>query len=233
MLLFKEIRDSLLHLAFPHICQGCGTDRLQEDHLLCLRCLSALPRTNFSLYPDNPIEQIFWGRVPVNSATALYYFTKESMMQDLIHQLKYRGNKELGRYLGELMGHEIKESNRFTSIEALVPLPLHQSKEHKRGYNQATILCEGIAKILNKPILTNVVARPEATETQTRKNRIERWQNMVGKFKLIDASPIEEKHVLLIDDVITTGATLEACGQELLQAKNVQLSVGTLCFSFH
>jgi len=233
MLLLKEIRNSLLHLAFPHVCEGCGTDNLQEDHLLCLHCLSALPVTNFSAYPENPIEQMFWGRIPVYSATALYYFTKESMMQDMVHQLKYRGNKELGVYLGELMGSALLELHRFTSIDALIPLPLHKSKEHRRGYNQSALLCEGIARALKKPILTKVVARPEETETQTRKNRIERWQNMQGKFKLLDSSALEDKHVLLIDDVITTGATLEACGLEILKAKNVRLSVATLCFSFH
>jgi ComF family protein len=233
MLLFKEIRNSLLHLAFPHVCEGCGTDILQEDHLLCLRCLSALPATNFSPYPENVIEQMFWGRMAIHSATALYYFTKESMMQELVHQLKYRGNKQLGIYLGELMGSAVSKSNRFTSIDALIPLPLHRSKESKRGYNQSALLCEGIARVLKKPILTHVVSRPEETETQTKKNRIERWQNMQGRFKLVDTSALEGKHVLLIDDVITTGATLEACGREILKAKNVRLSVATLCFSFH
>ena len=229
--MLKEIRDSLLHLAFPHICEGCGTDSLQDNALLCLHCLSSLPSTNFCEHADNPIEKIFWGRMPVYSATALYYFTKESMMQHLVHQFKYNSNKEMGRYLGELMGWSLLESKRFTSIDALIPLPLHKSKERLRGYNQSKLLCEGIAKVLQKPVLTEVVARPEETESQTRKNRIERWENMQGKFRLTEASAIEGLHVLLVDDVITTGATLEACGREILQAKNVRLSVGTLCFS--
>lgn len=233
MPLLKEIKDSLLHLAFPHVCEGCGTDNLQSEHLLCLRCLSSLPSTNFHMHSNNPIEKIFWGRISVSFATSQYYFTKESMMQHLMHQFKYKGNKDIGTYLGNLMGWALAESNRFSSVDALVPLPLHKSKEHKRGYNQATVLCDGISNVLNKPVLKNVVIRPEQTETQTKKSRIQRWQNMEGKFELVDSSSIEGRHLLLVDDVVTTGATLEACGTELLQTKNVQLSIATLCFSFH
>jgi ComF family protein len=233
MPLLKELKDSILHLAFPHVCEGCGTDNLQADHLLCLRCLDSLPKTNFYLHSNNPIEKIFWGRIAITSATAQYYFTKESMMQHLMHQFKYKGNKEVGIYLGKLMGWAMAESNRFSNIDALIPLPLHKSKEHKRGYNQATVLCEGISSVLNRPVWKDVVIRPEQTETQTKKGRIQRWQNMEGKFELLNDAAIENKHVLLVDDVVTTGATLEACGRELLKAKNVQLSIATLCFSFH
>jgi len=175
---------------------------------------------------------MFWGRMAVESATSVYYFTKESMMQHLVHQFKYKRNKEIGSYLGELMGWALLESKRFTSVDALIPLPLYKSKERLRGYNQSMLLCEGIAKVLRKPVLPDIVERTEETESQTKKNRIERWENMQGKFKLRDASAIQGLHVLLVDDVITTGATLEACGREILRAKNVRLSVGTLCFSF-
>lgn len=233
MLLLKEIKESLLHLAFPHVCEACGTDNLQADHLLCLQCLSSLPETNFHLHSGNPVEKIFWGRMPVASATAQYYFTKESLIQHLMHQFKYKGNKDVGIYLGKLMGHALLAANRFSTIEALIPLPLHKSKEHRRGYNQAAVLCEGIATVLNKPLLRDSVIRPEQTETQTKKARIQRWQNMEGRFELVKPKAIEGKHILLVDDVVTTGATLEACGQELLKAESIQLSIATLCFSFH
>lgn len=233
MQLLADIKESLLHLAFPHVCEGCGTDNLQSEQLLCLSCSNALPETNFHLHANNPIEKIFWGRMPVTHATAQFYFTKESMMQHLMHQFKYKGNKEIGFYLGKLMGTALASSNRFSFIDALIPLPLHKSKEHKRGYNQAAVLCEGIASILLKPVLKNVVVRTEQTETQTKKGRIERWQNMEGKFLMKNAEAIKGKHVLLVDDVITTGATLEACGKEILKAENVQLSLAALCFSFH
>ena len=231
MLLLNDIKDSLLHFLFPHVCETCGTDVVEPDHHLCLRCLAALPKTEFHLYPNNPVEKIYWGRLPLTSATAQYYFTKGSMMQHLMHQLKYRGNKELGLYLGRLMGYALAASNRFRYVDALVPLPLFPTKERKRGYNQATVLCEGIASVLQKPVLKDAVIRTTHTESQTKKNRVERWLNMEGRFELQRPSAIEQKHLLLVDDVVTTGATLEACGAVLLEASNVQLSVATLCFS--
>jgi ComF family protein len=230
---FRDMKESVLHLLFPHVCEGCGTDVIEQDHFLCLKCHSSLPKTEFHLYANNPIEKIFWGRLPVTNATAQYYFTKASMMQHLMHQLKYRGNKELGIYLGKLMGHALNQSNRFRSIDALVPLPLFPSKEKKRGYNQATVLCEGIAHATGKPLLKNAIIRTSHTDSQTKKNRVQRWQNMEGHFELVNKEAVTGKHLLLVDDVITTGATLEACGSELLEAENVQLSVATLCFSSH
>lgn len=193
-----------------------------------MRCVAALPETNFELHPHNPVEKTFWGRLPLINAAAQFYFTKESLMQHLMHQLKYKGNKELGRQLGQIMGEQLKKSGRFT-VDALIPLPLFPVKERKRGYNQATILCEGMAEILQVPILDKAIIRPQHTETQTKKGRIERWKNMEGKFVLTTPAAIRNKHLLLVDDVITTGATLEACGTELLKGENVQLSLASLC----
>jgi ComF family protein len=233
MPLLTDIKESVLHLLFPHVCEGCGTDVLEQDHFLCLKCHSSLPKTDFHLYSNNPIEKIFWGRLPLTNATSQYYFTKNSSMQHLMHQLKYRGNKELGIYLGRLMGHALNQANRFRFVDALIPLPLFPAKERKRGYNQALVLCEGIAEVLGKPVLKNAIIRTSHTDTQTKKNRVQRWQNMEGRFELTDKELVKGKHLLLVDDVVTTGATLEACGSELLEAENVQLSVATLCFSSH
>ncbi|RYZ29629.1 MAG: ComF family protein [Chitinophagaceae bacterium] len=233
MPLLTVIKESVLHLLFPHVCEGCGTDVLEQDHFLCLKCHSALPKTDFHLYPNNPIEKIFWGRLPLANATAQYYFTKNSAMQHLMHQLKYRGNKELGMYLGRLMGHALNQSNRFRYIDGLIPLPLFPAKERKRGYNQALVLCEGIAEVMGKPVLKNAITRRSHTDSQTKKNRVQRWQNMDGRFEITNEDAIKGKHLLLVDDVVTTGATLEACGSVLLEAENVQLSVATLCFSSH
>ncbi|MBK9569494.1 MAG: ComF family protein [Chitinophagaceae bacterium] len=228
MIQLQEIKRSFLHLLFPHVCAGCGSDILSKETVLCMRCMDTMPETNFEIHPDNPVEKIFWGRLPLAGATAQFYFTKESLMQHLMHLFKYKGNKELGKQLGRMMGMQILKSGRF-NVDALIPLPLFPAKEKRRGYNQATILCEGIAGVLNIPILNNVIRRPQHTETQTRKGRIERWKNMEGKFLLFNPETICNKHLLLVDDVITTGATLEACGHELLQAENVRLSVATLC----
>ena len=229
MLRFKEIKESFLHIVFPHVCDGCGSDLLNIESRLCIRCLASLPETNFEQHAGNPVEKTFWGRMPLINASAHFYFTKESLMQHLMHQFKYKSNKDLGLQLGRMMGIAIKSSNRFNKIDALIPLPLFPSKEKKRGYNQATVLCEGMAEILALPVFKDVITRPQHTETQTKKGRIERWRNIEGKFQLKNSSAIQNKHLLLVDDVITTGATLEACGNELLSAENVTLSLATLC----
>jgi ComF family protein len=192
--------------------------------------MNALPRTRFELYPANPVEKIFWGRLPLDAATAQFYFTKESLIQDLMHQFKYRNNKELGLQLGRMMGNGLARSGRFP-VNALVPLPLFPSREKRRGYNQATVLCEGISDVLQVPVLTKAVLRPQPTETQTRKTRIERWSNMEGKFTLADPAQLTGKNILLVDDVVTTGATLEACGTEMFKAGNIRLNIATLCFA--
>src|SRR4029078_3501739 len=177
MLAFHEIRDSLLHVFFPHVCSGCGSDLLNEESCLCIHCLSQMPETKFHLHANNTIEKKFWGRLPLASATAQYYFAKESLMQWLMHQFKYKGNKELGRQLGRMMGKDLISTNRFRFIDGLVPLPLFAGKEKRRGYNQATILCEGIAEVMNKPLFDQVIIRNQHTETQTKKGRVERWLN--------------------------------------------------------
>ena len=231
MIRFKEIKESLLQVIFPHVCDGCGSDLINIESRLCIRCVASLPETNFEQHAGNPVEKTFWGRMLIVNAAAHFYFTKESLMQHLMHQFKYKGNKDLGMQLGRMMGNALKSSNRFNSINALVPLPLFPSKEKKRGYNQATVLCEGMAEVLSLPVLNNVVTRPQHTETQTKKGRIERWKNIEGKFQLIDPKAIQNKHLLLVDDVVTTGATLEACGNQLLAAENLKLSIATLCMA--
>ena len=228
MISVKEIKDAVLHLLFPHVCSGCGNDIVSQESMLCMRCIDAMPETNFELHANNPVEKTFWGRLQLNGATAQYYFTKESLMQHLMHQFKYKGNKELGLQLGRLMGEQIKRSGRF-EVDALIPLPLFPAKEKRRGYNQATILCQGMAESMKVPIVDKAIIRPQFTETQTKKGRIERWKNMEGKFVLASPEAIKNKHLMLVDDVVTPGATLEACGIELLKAVNVKLSVATLC----
>ena len=226
----KEIKESLFHLLFPNVCAGCGNDMIAGNTTLCLKCIDAMPETNFEKHAGNPIEKKFWGRLPLAGATAQYYFTRESLMQQLMHEFKYRGNRDLGFQLGKMMGHGLKRSGRFR-IDALIPLPLFASKEKRRGFNQSTILCEGMAEELRIPVLEEVIIRSTHTDTQTKKSRIDRWLNMEGKFVLNDPSAIHGKHLLLVDDVVTTGATLEACGTELLKALNTRLSIATLCYA--
>lgn len=231
MQLFHEIKESVLQLFFPHICAGCGSDVLNRHNLICIRCMDAMPQTHFELHADNPIEKIFWGRLTIEKASSQYYFTKDSLMQRLMQQIKYKNNKELCIYLGRLMGHQLIQSNRFTDIDALVPLPLHPEKEKRRGYNQAELLCIGMAEAMYLPVFTNAVIRTEHTESQTKKGRVDRWLNMENKFEISDKESLKNKHLLLVDDVITTGATLEACGSSILNMSNSRLSIATLCYS--
>jgi len=230
MLKLKEIKDSFLHLLYPHVCAGCSSDLLNEESFLCIHCMATLPETNFAPHAGNPAEKIFSGRLRLENGMAGFYFNKESLMQRLIHQFKYKGNKELGLQLGRLLGKYIVQSNRF-KVDALIPLPLFPVKERKRGYNQATVLCDGMAEVMKVPVLKNTITRPQHTETQTKKGRVERWLNMEGKFILQNSITIANKHVLLVDDVVTTGATLEACGIEILKAENTKLSIATLCIA--
>lgn len=223
--------DHLLQLFFPHNCEGCGTDVLNNMHLLCARCLHSLPATGFFDNAHNPIEKLFYGRIPVSQAGAAYYFTKQSLLQHLLIQLKYKHNKEAGYFLGRMMGNFLLQSGRFNDVNAIVPLPLHEKKEFQRGYNQAAILCRGIQETWHKPVLWNAVSRNRFTETQTHKTRSGRWQNMQGVFEVANTETLTAKHILLVDDVITTGATLEACGGAILQIKDTRLSIAAAAFT--
>lgn len=227
----KNIVSSTLHLFYPHVCTGCGSDLLQADNMLCLKCIHNLPHTNFAIIPNNPVEKYFWGRIPLTAAYSQFYFSKEFLIQHLIHQLKYKGDTAIGFYLGEIMGKTLLNSNRFSSIDALIPLPLYVDKEHKRGYNQAAVICNGMSAVMNVPVLHGAVIRQHATETQTHKQRTERWENVKQSFKVAKPAELTGKHLLLVDDVVTTGATLEACGNIILEVEHVNLSIATLAYA--
>jgi ComF family protein len=220
-----------LHLFFPHYCEGCGSDVLEESQLLCLQCHAKLPETGFFKLPGNPVEKTFYGRLKIESSGAAYYFTKDSLMQHLITELKYHGKKEIGEYLGRMSGHHLKQTDRFDSIDCIVPLPLNPKKQQKRGYNQAAAIAEGISAIIEKPVILDAVERRLFTETQTKKDRVHRWQTMQEVFAVKDASILENKHVLLVDDIVTTGATLEACGAEMLKVPGLKLSIAAVCWT--
>lgn len=220
-----------LNLFFPNNCQACGQALIKNEKIICLSCLYKLPKTNFQMHQENPISQIFWGRVNINSATSFLFFNKGGNVQKLIHQLKYKGNTETGRYLGELMGDDLKKSSLYTGIDLIVPVPLHQNKLHKRGYNQSEIIAEGISKAMQLPVDTNSFIRLEHTETQTKKARYTRWENVKDKFGVINPEKLEGKHILLVDDVLTTGATLESCAHSLLKVSQTNVSMVTLAYA--
>src|SRR3954470_23274208 len=226
-----KIWRAFLNLFFPQICYACGSDLVSDHQILCLRCLHRLPYTRFERIAENPIEKIFWGRTPIEHAASLLYFTKGSVVERLLYQLKYRGKKEVGIYCGRLMGEAIRNAEVFGQYDSIVPLPLFKKREHARGFNQAKIIAEGMAMVLKIPVLDDVVERVQATESQTHKNRIERWQNMRERFRITAPEKIANTRILLIDDVITTGATLESCAMELLKADQVRLVILTLGYA--
>ena len=223
--------NDLIHLFFPHVCTGCGWDILDKSQQLCLQCLAELPVTNFFSQAGNPVEKKFYGRLPVQAAGAGFFFTKDSLIETLVYELKYKGNKDIGFYLGKLLAKYLADNNRFDNVEMLVPLPLNARRQTKRGYNQATALCNGIASVWKKPVNDEAIIRKVNTETQTHRGRITRWENMEGVFAVAKPAEIENKHILLVDDVITTGASLEACGSEILKISGTALSIATLAYT--
>jgi ComF family protein len=226
--MLKNLLSDFRQLFYPHYCAGCGSDNLESEAHLCLRCIAHLSHTGFANIMMNPVEQVFEGRIPFRFAFSEFYFSKGQIVQALIHQLKYKGNRAVGLYLGALIGRSLLSSSRITLPDLVVPLPMFAKKEFKRGYNQATVLCEGLSTETSLPINKTNLHRTRATETQTRKHRVERWLNVDGSFSVLDSGKFEHKHILLVDDVITTGATLEACAQTLLTIPGVSVSFAAI-----
>ena len=218
----------LTELIFPRLCVTCGDKLIEQEQWICLHCLHHVPRTNFHLHPENRVAQLFYGRVRIEFGTSFFYFSKGSKYQSLLHNLKYKGMKELGAEIGKHFGIDLLQSDDFTSVDLICPVPLHPQKEKKRGYNQSWWIAYGIAEQMKKPLSDDNLKRVTATETQTKKTRFERWQNVEGIFELSDPEAFSGKHILLVDDVVTTGSTLEACAQAILSKTDARVSIATL-----
>lgn len=214
-------------LIYPENCAACGQTLLKNEKTLCTHCIIQLPKTNYWLYKDNPVSKIFWGRIPVENACSFLHFTKGGNVQHLLHQLKYKGNQMAGILAGKLFGSELLNTP-FSEIDAIVPVPLHLAKLKKRGYNQSELIAQGLSESIQKPLAKNWLIRKIASETQTKKNRFMRWENVKEIFATDNEAEFEGKHILLVDDVVTTGATIEACAQLLLKVKNVKVSIAAL-----
>lgn len=229
----NDYLKSFIELFYPRICSGCGTPLLNGEEIICLNCHIKLPRTEFEFNPGNPIEKLFWGRLPIQHASSFLYFRKSGLTQRLVHQLKYKGRHEIGFHLGYLFGQEINHSLTEIKPDFIVAVPLHPKKIKQRGYNQSDEIAKGFSEATGISFLPNLIIRTEATETQTKKKRYKRWENIENKFVLNENVDITNKHILLLDDVITTGATMEACGKAILETKNAQLSLLSLCFAIN
>lgn len=220
----------ILDLLFPRVCPVCGRLLLRRERYLCLSCLADLPFSFFWSWPNNPSEVCFWGRLNIVRAASLLIYREESPYRKIIHAFKYNGNKGLGRHMGEMLARRLRESGLYNDIDVIVPVPLHPLKKWKRGYNQATIIAEAIGRVLGKPVEERVLRRKKFTSTQTKKDSISRWDNVAEAFSIKNGSKFTGRHVLLVDDVLTTGATLEACGQHILKQEGCRLSIVTLAY---
>lgn len=220
--------DDFVSLFYPRLCAGCGTSLVRGEDVLCLNCMADLPRTNYHYNQENPISQIFIGRANIALATSFCRFDKGGRLQHILHELKYKGNCEAGHKLGILFGYDLIQSPLFQNIDAIIPVPLHPRKEKKRGYNQSTEICKGLSESMNKPCVTDNLVRVVNTATQTHKGRFDRWENVSGIFKVKVPELLAGKHLLVVDDVVTTGATLEACSEPLLRIPGVRVSIATV-----
>ena len=220
-----------MHLLYPQICFGCGTDQVEKAMPLCQQCIQNLPFTDFFSIDENPVEKIFWGRVPVQYAGALLFFTKDSLVQTLMTQLKYHHNKKVGILFGQLMGEAIAAEEKFKQIDLLIPIPILPSKINSRGYNQSQVIAMGIQQVWNRPIFGDVLIKKKGSNSQTKKNRKARLQQLPDLFFLQKPTSIEGKHILLVDDVLTTGATLEAAVASLMTGSPASVSIAVAAYT--
>ena len=227
----QQYLDAFVHLWYPHICLSCGTDQLEKKNVLCNHCIEALPYTDFENEWNNPIHKIFWGRVSFCYANALLFFTKDSIVQLLITELKYQQNKKAAWMLGRLMGHYMMEQMKTEPVDILIPIPISPSKKHRRKYNQAQLICKGIQSVTQLPIIEDLLIKPYESASQTHKDRVNRMDAIGQSFVVKQTSTLKNKHVLLIDDVLTTGATIEAAANILQQSALKKISVFTATYT--
>jgi ComF family protein len=220
--------DDFLSLLFPRLCYACGNQLLRNERLICTECYVLIPRTNYHLAAGNPVEQLFWGRCRIEKAAAFSFYNRDSRIRKLIHNLKYKGIRDIGHELGNIYGLALNGSSFLEGVDLIIPVPLHSSKKRLRGFNQSDIISDGLSEATGLPVDSTSLKRITITETQTRRSRYERWINVEGIFNISDDTNIKGKHILLVDDVITTGSTIESCVNELLKTEGVKVSVAAL-----
>lgn len=216
--------NDFFNLFYPNNCACCNLVLKKGEAQVCIMCQTEMPRTNYIKQIDNPVAKLFWGRVELTYGFSAFHFGKKGRLQDLIHNLKYKGITDIGVFLGAEIGKDIQENIPPNTFSCVVPVPLHPKKQLKRGYNQSSYLAKGISTVTGIPTNEKVIIRQKETTSQTRKSKFERWENVENIFKVIDTSQ-ENKHFLLVDDVVTTGATLESCALELLKIPGAKVSI--------
>lgn len=221
----------LLNVFFPDLCLICDNNLTFNEETLCTFCRVDLPFTNFSSESNNVAERTFYGRIKLEAVTSLLFYRKKGKTQQLIHQLKYKNQQKIGALTALMLAEELKNNPRFNDLDGVIIVPMHPKKERKRGYNQVTVFGKTLAKELKIPFIENILVKTSATTSQTFKSRLQRFQDFEGKFHLTNITELENKHILLVDDVITTGATIESCAIELFKTKNIKISIATIAYT--
>ncbi len=229
--MIKTNLNNLLHLFYPNTCVGCSKNLSFDNDLICIYCQHDLPHAYFTNQKNNLLEQVFFGKTNIKCATSLLLYESEGIVKKLIHELKYKRNQKIGVLFGELLANELKNSKRFQNLDCIIPVPLHPTKLKKRGYNQLSKFGDTLAKKLEIPFLENLLIKKNSTETQTKKNKYARLKNTEHSFEFAESFSLENKNILLIDDVITTGATLEACAKELSKKQHMDISIATIAYA--
>ncbi|MBP5677448.1 MAG: ComF family protein [Bacteroidales bacterium] len=217
--------QELLQVLFPSTCASCNDVLVRGERQICMNCLANLSLTHYSTMPHNPVEELLMAQFDLTKATAICHFQKESTVQHVVHAMKFHGNTELCRLMGRQMGLSLLSSGRFDDVDVLVPVPLHWRRRLKRGYNQSLLLCRGIAEVFHREVCNNAVVRHRYTHQQSLQNSHKRAYNVQGAFSVRKAKLLEGRHVLLVDDVITTGATISACAKVLSSIPGIKISV--------
>jgi ComF family protein len=226
--LISGLKDGISHLFYPRLCEGCNKPLVGEENVLCVSCGLEIPETGYHEAGDNETALRFAGRIPFAHATSLAYFTNDGLLQHLVHGLKYKGKKETGYYLGKRLGHCLLETTWGPTVDLVIPVPLHAAKKAKRGYNQSMYIAEGLAAALKIPASDHILERVRNTDSQTNKTRAERVDNMKEAFRINKNARLGGKHILLCDDILTTGATLEACAIALFKEESIKISIVTI-----
>lgn len=228
---FTGYLHDFIALAFPEVCQSCGVGLRRQEEVLCTYCRFQLPYTNFHLNAENKTARQFWGRVSIRAASSFLYFKKGERVQHLLHQLKYRKQTAVGVFLGRLYGRSLKEVAGFAEADLICPLPLHARNFRTRGYNQSEYFALGLGESMRKEVDSTLLSRPRIAESQTRKTRFERFMNVSQAFSVRNPQQLKGKHILLVDDVLTTGATLAACASAILAIGSTQVSIATIAYA--
>lgn len=228
-----RLLSDFVNLFYPNVCAICHDGLVRGEEVVCTSCMYHIPRTRYWNSTDNPVAKIFWGRVNIENACAFFFFNKGSKYRKLLHLLKYNGRGDVGVKLGEEFGRELVGKDIYNSIDAIIPVPLHPKRLKQRGYNQAEMIANGLSKVMGKPVIINVLVRSQYTQTQTKKNREERVKNVTHAFTVVNPEKIAGMHVLLVDDVVTTGATLEVCANVLLSNTTSRVSIVTLAYAYN